>query len=100
MTFGLIFEPQAMQQRDESRTAFVKQAEFSLDPGADLAHRARHRRADKDLQCVLRGAQKLVLPPMSKLARPSIPRCSKSLSQPRIVWLFNKTHQRLLGSST
>src|SRR5437879_419765 len=55
----VIFEPQAMQQRDQSRTAFVDEAEFLLDKGADLARRARQRRADKGLQCIfLRGTQK------------------------------------------
>jgi hypothetical protein len=37
----VIFEPQAMQQRDQSRPAFVNDAEFILDPGADLARCAR-----------------------------------------------------------
>ena len=59
----VIFEPQAMQQRDQSRTAFVNEAEFLLDKGADMARRARQRRADKDFQCVfLRGAQKARAP--------------------------------------
>ena len=59
----VIFEPQAMQQRDQSRTAFVNEAEFLLDKGADLARRARQRRADKDFQRVfLRGAQKARAP--------------------------------------
>src|SRR5271156_6633343 len=55
----VIFQAQPMQQRDQSRTAFVNEAEFPLDPGTDLARRARQRRADKHLQCIfLRGAQK------------------------------------------
>ena len=33
----VIFEPQAMQQRDQSYWLFVNDAEFILDPGADLA---------------------------------------------------------------
>ncbi len=37
----VILEPQTMQQRDQSRAAFVDEAEFLLDPGADLARRAR-----------------------------------------------------------
>src|ERR1700684_3267364 len=48
-----------MQQRDQSRTAFVNEAKFLFDPGTDLARRARQRRADECFQCVfLRGAQK------------------------------------------
>ena len=42
----VIFEPQAMQQRDQSRTAFVNEAKFLSDPDTDLARRARQRRAD------------------------------------------------------
>jgi hypothetical protein len=45
----VVFEPQAMQQRDQSRTAFVIEPELLLDKGADLARRARQRRADKGL---------------------------------------------------
>src|SRR5713101_6087426 len=44
----VIFEPQPMQQRDQSRAAFIFEAELLLNPGADLARRARQRRADKD----------------------------------------------------
>src|SRR5277367_1736943 len=48
-----------MQQRDQSRTAFVNEAKFPFDPGTDLARRVRQRRADEYFQCVfLRGAQK------------------------------------------
>src|SRR5260370_23492520 len=48
-----------MQQRDQSRTAFVNEAKFLFDPGTDLARRARQRRADEYFQCVfLHGAQK------------------------------------------
>src|ERR1700680_3548747 len=55
----VIFEPQAMQQRDQSRTAFVNEAKFLFDPGTDLARRPRQRRADKSFQSVfLHGAQK------------------------------------------
>ena len=55
----VIFEPQAMQQRDQSRTAFVNEAKFLFDPGTDMAGRARQRRADEYFQCLfLRGAQK------------------------------------------
>src|ERR1019366_688425 len=46
----VIFEPQAMQQGDQSRTAFVNQAEFLLDPGTDVARRGWQRRADEDFQ--------------------------------------------------
>ena len=87
----VILQPQTMQKRNQSRTAFVNEAEFLFDKGADLARRARQRRADKGLQCVfLLGVKKLALPPTSKLVRPSIPRCSNSLNQPRIVSSFNK----------
>ena len=48
----VIFEPQTMQQRDQSRAAFINEAEFLLDPGADLACRTRQRRADPRLQIV------------------------------------------------
>src|ERR1700761_2026628 len=49
--FGLvIFESQAMQQRDQPRAAFVDEAEFLRDPGADLARRARQGRPDPGLQ--------------------------------------------------
>ena len=52
-----------MQKRNQSRTAFVNEAEFLFDKGADLARRARQRRADKGLQCVfLLGAQKARAP--------------------------------------
>jgi hypothetical protein len=52
----VIFEPQAMQQRAQSRTAFVNEAKFLFDPGTDLARRARQRRADVSFQSVfLRG---------------------------------------------
>src|SRR5271157_1428402 len=55
----VIFEPQAMQQRDQPRTAFVNEAKFLFDPGTDLARRARQRRADESFQSVfLRGTQK------------------------------------------
>src|SRR5450755_4618581 len=49
----VIFEPQAMQQRDQSRPAFVNDVEFILDPCADLARRTRQRRAYPRLQIVL-----------------------------------------------
>ena len=59
----VIFKTQPMQQRDQSRAAFVNETEFLFDPGADVARRARQRRADKDLQRVfLRGAQKARAP--------------------------------------
>src|SRR5260370_34886187 len=55
----VICEPEAMQQRDQTRAAFVNEAEFLLDKGADLTRRARQCGADKDLQGIfLRGAQK------------------------------------------
>ena len=55
----VIFEPQAMQQRDQSRAAFVNEAEFLLDPGADLARRARQRRGDPGFQLFLLLAAQL-----------------------------------------
>src|SRR4029077_15188353 len=59
----VIFEPQPMQQRYQSRTAFINEPEFLLDPSADLARRARQRSADKDFQGVfLRGTQKARAP--------------------------------------
>jgi DNA replication protein DnaC len=36
-----------MQQCDQSRTAFINEPEFLLDPGADLTRRTRQRRAYK-----------------------------------------------------
>ena len=42
-----------MQQRDQSRAAFVDDAEFLLDPGADLARRARQGRRDPGFQLFL-----------------------------------------------
>jgi hypothetical protein len=79
-----------MQQRDQSRTSFVDEAELPRDKGANLARRARQCRADKGFQSVfLYGGQKLALPPMSKLVRPSIPRRSNSLCQLRIVSSFS-----------
>src|SRR6202041_3827606 len=39
-----------MQQRDQPRAAFVDEAEFLGDPGADLARRARQGRPDPGLQ--------------------------------------------------
>ena len=54
----VIFEPQTMQQRDQPRAAFINEAEFRLDPGADLACRTRKRRAYPRLQIVfLLGGQ-------------------------------------------
>src|SRR5271163_3091515 len=45
MTSGLwILEPEAMQQRDQPRAALVDEAEFLLDPAADLARRTRKAR--------------------------------------------------------
>jgi len=43
----VIFEIKAVQQRDQSRAAFVNEAEFLRDKGADLARRAWQRGADK-----------------------------------------------------
>src|SRR5665811_2044893 len=49
----VIFKTQAMQQCDQSRTAFINEPEFLLDPGADLTRRTRQRRAYPRLQIVL-----------------------------------------------
>src|ERR1035437_1426157 len=46
----VIFELQTMQQRDQSRAAGVDEAEFLLDPGADLARRAWQHRPDPGFQ--------------------------------------------------
>ncbi len=47
-----------MQERDQSRAAFINEAEFLLDPGADLACRTRQRRAYPRRQIVfLLGGQ-------------------------------------------
>ena len=55
----VIFKTQPMQQRDQSRAAFVNETVFLFDPGADVARRTRQCRADKNFQCLfLRGAQK------------------------------------------
>src|ERR1700748_1621599 len=46
----VIFEIEAVQQRDQSRAAFVNEAEFLRDKGADLARRAWQRGAAKGFQ--------------------------------------------------
>src|SRR5215468_6745580 len=46
----VIFEIEAVQQRDQSRAAFVNEAEFLRDEGADLPRRARQRGSDKGFQ--------------------------------------------------
>src|SRR5208282_142433 len=48
-----IFEPQPVQQRDQSRAALVSDAEFLGDPSADLARRVRQGRRDPDFQLFL-----------------------------------------------
>src|SRR5580658_9449058 len=54
----VIFEIEAVQQRDQSRAAFVNEAEFLRDKGADRARRAWQRGADKGFQRLfLRGIQ-------------------------------------------
>src|SRR5262249_21383152 len=55
----VIFEIEAVQQRDQSRAAFVNEAEFSRDEGADLPRRARQRGSDKGFQSLfLHSTQK------------------------------------------
>src|SRR5450756_454711 len=49
----VILQPQTMQERDQSRAAFINEPEFLLDPGADLTCRTRQRRAYPRLQIVL-----------------------------------------------
>ena len=59
----VIRQTQAVQQRDQSRAAFVDEAKFLLDPGPDLARRPRQARGDPSLQVVfLRGAHKARAP--------------------------------------
>src|SRR5665811_2129695 len=41
----VILKPQTMQERDQSRAAFIDEPEFLLDPGADLTCRTRQRSA-------------------------------------------------------
>src|SRR5277367_1966349 len=89
--FGLvIFESQAMQQRDQARAAFVDEAEFLGDPGADLVERGR---VDPTQAFRASHCSTLILPelpPISKRLSPSTPLCSKSSYQPRIVSSSNK----------
>src|SRR5499427_9644011 len=55
----VIFEIEAVQQGDQSRAAFVNEAEFLRDEGADLPRRARQRGGDKGFQGLfLHGTQK------------------------------------------
>src|ERR1035437_5306119 len=49
----VILKPQTMQERDQSRAAFINEPEFLLDPGADLTCRTRQRSAYPRLQIVL-----------------------------------------------
>jgi hypothetical protein len=54
----VIFEPKTMQERDQSRAAFVDETEFLLDKGADSARRAWQGRTNPRFQIVfLLGAQ-------------------------------------------
>jgi hypothetical protein len=45
----VIFQPQAMQQRDQSRAALVDEAELLGDPGSDLPRRSRQGGADSQI---------------------------------------------------
>jgi len=59
----VIFKTETMQQCDQPRATFVDETELLFDPCADVARRARQRRADKHLQRVFsRGAQKARAP--------------------------------------
>src|SRR5476649_2876315 len=55
----VILQPQTMQERDQSRAAFINEPEFLLDPGADLARCARQGRGDPGFQLVLLLAAQL-----------------------------------------
>jgi hypothetical protein len=48
----VIFETQTMQERNQSRAAFIDAAKFLLDKGADLARRARRLCCEPSLQDV------------------------------------------------
>ena len=55
----VIFETQTMQERNQSRAAFIDAAKFLLDKSADLARRARRLCCEPSLQdVILRGARK------------------------------------------
>ena len=49
----VILQPQTMQERDQSRAAFINEPEFLLDPGADLTGRTRQCSGYPRLQIVL-----------------------------------------------
>lgn len=59
----VIFETQTMQKRDQSRAAFINEAEFLFDPGAKLARRVGQRRTGRGASnpcratCELLGAK-------------------------------------------
>ena len=86
----VIFEPEAMQQRDQSRAAFVNEAEFLRDEGTDFPRRARQRGSDKGFQGFLHSTQKACAAAYVKTGEPLDARCTNSLCQPRIVSSFNK----------
>src|SRR6516164_2216985 len=65
----VIFQPEAMQQRDQSRAAFVNEAEFLRDEGTDFPRRARQRGSDK-------GFQGLFLHSTQKAAAAAVRTCS------------------------
>src|SRR5271154_2276525 len=86
-----------MQQRDQPRAAFVDEAEFLGDPGADLARRARQGRPDPGLQGVaLLGAHLARTAAHLEAVRPSTPSCSNSSYQSRIV---SSSNNRTLATS-
>src|ERR1035437_1994620 len=49
----VILQPQTMQERDQSRAAFINEPEFLLDPGADLTGRTRQCSGYPRLQIAL-----------------------------------------------
>jgi hypothetical protein len=77
----VIFETQTMQQRNQSRVAFIDAAKFLRAKGAGLARRTRQRRADPGF----RLSRRQVLPSWPNLASPSIPSSSYRRRQPRVV---------------
>ena len=87
----VILQPQTMQQRNQSRTAFVNEAEFLFDKGADLARRARHVAPTKAFNASSCSALKSRAPAHVEAGQALDPRRrSNSLNQPRIVSSFNK----------
>src|SRR5262249_15076171 len=67
----VIFEIETVQQRDQSRAAFVNEAEFLRNEGADLPRRARQRGSDKGFQGIfLHSTQKACAAAYVKTSEP------------------------------